>query len=311
MVSDLTKKDLEKQGYRFVGAHSAVKVCDWCKKAIRSEGVCYKSNFYGIRSWRCVQMSPAFSCTHRCIFCWRNIEETSSDMPEQLDTPKEIVESCIKEQVKFLQGFGGNEKRNEERYGESNVPLHFAVSLIGEPCLYQKLPELVDEIKSRKMSAFLVTNGTVPKMLKKLIAHQPTQLYLTLPAANEKIYQKTCNPIISDGWKKINESLSLLKQFNRSCIRLTLVKGINMFNPEQYAQLIKQASPDFVELKAYMFVGHSRLRLEIKNMPFHEDIKKFAESITKEIGWKIIAEKPESRVILLMKEDKKDRILAV
>lgn len=309
MVSDLSKKDLEKQGYRFVGAHSAIKVCDWCKKAIRDEGICYKSDFYGIKSWRCIQMSPTFACTHRCIFCWRNIEETSEKMPTHLDTPKEIVDSCIKEHVKFLQGFGGNEKRNEERFKESKVPLHFAVSLIGEPCLYPKLPELIDEIKSRKMSAFVVTNGTVPDMLKKLIAHQPTQLYLTLPAPNKEIYLKTCNPIIKDGWEKINESLALLKKFNRSCIRLTLVKGINMLNPELYAELIKKANPDFVELKAYMFVGHSQLRLEIKNMPFHEDIKEFAESIAKAIGWKIIAEKPESRVILLMKADKKDRLL--
>ncbi len=310
MVSDLSKKDLERQGYRFVGSHSAVKVCDWCKKAIRDEGICYKSDFYGIKSWRCIQMSPTFACTHRCIFCWRNIEETSEKMPEKLDTPKEIVDSCIKEHVKFLQGFGGNEKRDEERFKEAKHPLHFAVSLVGEPCLYPKLPELVDEIKSRKMSAFIVTNGTVPEMLKKLSTHQPTQLYLTLPAPNKEIYLKTCNPIIKDGWEKINESLALLKKFNRSCIRLTLVKNINMLHPEQYAELIKAANPIFVELKAYMFVGHSQLRLEIKNMPFHEDIKEFAEAIVKSINWKIIAEKPESRVILLMKADKKDRLLS-
>lgn len=309
MVSALEKKDLEKQGYRFVGSHSAVKVCDWCRKAIRDEGICYKSDFYGIKSWRCVQMTPTFACTHRCIFCWRNIEETSQEIPKHLDSPKEIVDNCIKEHVRFLQGFGGNEKRNESRFKESKAPLHFAVSLTGEPCLYPKLPELVDEIKSRKMSAFIVTNGTVPEMLKKLIAHQPTQLYLTLPAPNKEIYQKTCNPIINDGWEKINESLLLLKKFNRSCIRLTLVKNINMFNPEQYAELIKKANPTFVELKAYMFVGHSQLRLEIKNMPFHEDIKEFAESIAKSMGWKIIAEKPESRVILMMKEDRKDRLM--
>jgi len=309
MVSDLCKKDLEKQGYRFVGSHSAVKVCDWCRKSIRGEGICYKSDFYGIQSWRCVQMSPIFACNHRCIFCWRNIEETSPETPNILDSPKVIVDGCITEHIRFLQGFGGNENKDIKRYSEAQNPLHFAISLVGEPCLYPQLPELIDEIKSRKMSVFVVTNGTVPEMLKTLINHQPTQLYLTLPAPNKEIYQKTCNPIINDGWEKINESLTLLKKFNRSCIRLTLVKGINMGNPELYAELIKKADPDFVELKAYMFVGHSQLRLEIKNMPFHEDIKEFAESITKSIGWKIVAEKPESRVILLMKEDRNDRIL--
>ena len=36
------KKDLEKQGYRIVGNHSAIKVCHWTKRAIRGEDVCYK-----------------------------------------------------------------------------------------------------------------------------------------------------------------------------------------------------------------------------------------------------------------------------
>jgi tRNA wybutosine-synthesizing protein 1 len=309
MVSENTKKDLEKQGYRFTGQHSAVKVCEWCRKALRGDEVCYKGNFYGIKSWRCVQMSPTFACTHRCIFCWRNIEETDEINQNDLDDPKEIVNNCIKEHVKFLYGFGGNEKRNKERYDEIEKPLHFAISLTGEPCLYPKLPELIDEIKKRNMTAFIVTNGTQPEMIKTLLNHQPTQLYITLPAPNKEIYQKTCNPLINDGWERINQSLSLLQNFNRSCLRLTLVKDVNTLNPEQYAELIKKADPMFVELKAYMWVGHSRNRLEIENMPYHEEIKDFAEKIAKQLNWKIIDEKPESRTVLIMKNDREDRLL--
>ena len=36
---EIRKKDLEKQGYRLVGTHSGIKVCLWCKKAIRGEEV--------------------------------------------------------------------------------------------------------------------------------------------------------------------------------------------------------------------------------------------------------------------------------
>jgi len=304
MVSENTKKDLEKQGYRFTGSNSAMKVCEWCKKALKSDDVCYKGDFYGIKSWLCVQMTPVFACTHRCVFCWRNIEETDSVSSKDLDSPKNIVDNCIKEHVNYLQGFGGNEKRNKQRFAEMPGPLHFAISLTGEPCLYPKLPELVDEVKSRGMTAFVVTNGTQPEMLSKLISHQPTQLYMTLPAPNKEVYEKTCNPLITDGWERINRSLGLLNKFNRSCIRLTLVKNVNMAHPEQYAELIRKSNPLFVELKAYMWVGHSRNRLKIDNMPLHSEIRDFAEKVAQILGWKVIDEKPASRVVLLMKEDK-------
>ena len=82
-----------------------------------------------------------------------------------------------------------------------------------------------------------------------------------------------------------------------------------MVNPDGYAELIKQANPTFVELKAYMWVGHSRERLSIENMPLHNEILEFAEKIAKASGLKIIDQKPESRVVLLAKKDSKARIL--
>lgn len=307
MLSHLRRQELEKQGYRLVGRHSAIKVCTWCKKAIRSGGVCYKNTFYGINSWRCIQMSPWFACTHRCIFCWRDVRENL--VPEKIDEPKDIVDGCIKAHKEILQGFGGNDKRDKERYQEALKPLHFAISLTGEPCLYPRLPELVDAIHSRGMTTFIVTNGTVPGMLKQLLDHQPTQMYMTLPAPDKETYLKTCNPADESCWDKLQESLSLIKGFRRSCLRLTLVKGVNMVNPEGYAELINNADPDFIEVKSYMWVGRSRERLEQKNMPLHEEIVEFAEKLSVILGWKIIEAKPESRVVLLMKQDCPERSL--
>ena len=51
--------DLEKCGYRFIGRHSAIKICEWARSAIRGKSFCYKQKFYGIQSHRCIQMSPA------------------------------------------------------------------------------------------------------------------------------------------------------------------------------------------------------------------------------------------------------------
>ncbi len=300
-MEELKKKDLYNQGYRFVGSHSAVKLCMWAKRALLSDDFCYKQQFYGINSHRCVQMTPSLNvCGNRCVWCWRDIDFTKPKWAGPVDEPKEIVDGCIKEQVKYLQGFRGNEKTKGGKFIEAQMPLHFAISLSGEPTFYPKLPELIKELKKRKITSFLVTNGTNPSMLKKLLKNQPTQLYITLPAPDEETYIKCCNPLVKGEWKKINESLLLLKKFKRSTIRLTLVKNVNMIKPEKYAELIKKAKPKFVETKAFMWVGHSRQRLELKNMPLHDEIKEFAKEIAKHSGYNIIDEKENSRVVLMM-----------
>ncbi len=309
-ISKEKKSDLEKQGYRFVGRHSTIKVCEWCKKAIRNEDVCYKADFYGINSWQCVQMTPCFDvCTHRCSFCWRDINFTKPKWTGKADDPKEIIDGCLKEHIIYLKGFGGSDviKNNPGRYEEAHQPKHFAISLSGEPTFYPKLPEMIVELNKRKLSSFLVTNGTNPKMLQKLLDKKayPTQLYITLPAPDEKTYLQTCSPLVRGTWKKILKSLDLMKKFPRSCLRLTLVKDENMTNVKGYSELIKKAQPDFVELKAYMHVGYSTLRLDIDKMPRHNEIKDFAKQISKFSGYKIKAEKERSRVVLLVKNQKR------
>tara|TARA_Y100000310_G_scaffold336351_1_gene420621 strand:- start:2070 stop:3020 length:951 start_codon:yes stop_codon:yes gene_type:complete len=300
MLSESNKKILARQGYKVVGNHSAAKTCFWCKKALRGEGVCYKDNFYGIQSNRCVQMSPALeSCNLRCLWCWRAVEYTKAEWKGPVDNPKEIVAGCIEAQKKLLSGFGGYEKVNKKRLQESKEPSNFAVSLIGEPTLYPKLPQLINEINSRGMTSFLVSNGTRPDMIKKLLNHQPTQIYVTLPAPNEKIFQKCCRPLTKDTWQKIQQSLSLLSKFNRSVVRLTLVKNLNMVNPADYAEILSKTASDFVELKAYMYLGLSRKRLKEENMPLHPEVKEFAEKINKHLGYTVAGESAPSRVVLL------------
>ena len=44
-------------------------------------------------------------------------------------------------------------------------------------------------------------------------------------------------------------------------------------------------------------------------MPRHEEIIEFSKQIAKLTGYKIIDEKPESRVVLMMKKDRKDRVM--
>ncbi len=298
---DIHKK-LESIGYRFVGRHkhSAVKVCLWCKNALRGKGVCYKQKFYGISSHRCIQMSPSvFSCTHQCLFCWRPTEITDVKWKGPVDEPEDIMDESIEAHKQLLKGFWASAPNKKMIY-EAERPKHVAISLIGEPLMYPKISELIEYVKSRKMTAYVVTNGTFPDVLKNM--EEPTQLYITLPAPNEDIYKKTCRPLIRDRWKKINESMSLLKNFScNTVLRLTLVKNLNFVHSEQYAKIIEKYEPKFVEVKSFMSVGFSRERLPYVAMPLHDEIKEFAKKIAEASGYSIKNEQKESRVVLLSK----------
>lgn len=304
----MSNKKLEDQGYRIIGNHSAIKICHWTRECIRGKDSCYKNTFYGINSNRCVQMTPMMNvCTHRCKWCWRDIDRTKKSWNGKTDSPEKIIDGCIKEHVQMLIGFGGSDKTDRKKFEDAKKPKHFAISLTGEPTFYPKLPELIKGLDKRGITSFLVTNGTNPLMIKKLIKNPPTQLYLTLPAPNEQVYLNACRPLIKNGWKKIMETLKMLKKFPRSVIRLTLVKHENMVNPDEYAELIKNNS-DFVELKAYMHVGWSQKRLSKENMPSHEEIKEFAEKIAEKIGYEIINEKYNSRVVLMRRKGSRKRL---
>lgn len=308
-MQKIPKKFLDlyyKQGYRIVGKHqhSAVKICRWTRESLRKDRVCFKEKWYGIESHRCLQCTPAlFWCTHACQFCWRSTSATiGTDMNSQIDEPSEIIEGLIKYQRLLLTGFKGNFKVDKKKWKEAQNPTNAAISLAGEPTLYPKLSELIKEFHKRRMTTFLVTNGTRPDRLKNLET-EPTQLYISLCALDEETYLKVHRPLIKDGWKRLIESLELMKDFDcKTVIRLTLVKGLNMKNPEEYAKLILKAEPDFIEPKGYMWVGESQNRLPMNSMPFHEDILDFAKNLSELTGYKIKDEFKPSRVVLLTKK---------
>ncbi len=312
-MDEKARQALEKQQYGMAGEHSAVKICTWTKKSLRDEDVCYKERFYGIRCHLCCQMSVSVGyCQNRCVFCWRDMEHTVGvEMGQrELDEPDKIIDNAIKAQRKLLTGFGGNDKVSKQKFDESQNPKHFAISLTGEALIYPKLSELIRKLHSRGFSTFVVSNGQLPEVLSSL--EPPTQLYISVDAPNEQLFRQIDRPAFKDGWDRLMRSLDALKALKdktRTAIRITVIKGMNMESPEEYAKLIKRADATFVEVKAYMFVGSSRQRLSIKNMPTHREVVEFSEKIAESCGYRIIDEKENSRVALLMKEDTPDRIM--
>ncbi|MCC6013744.1 MAG: 4-demethylwyosine synthase TYW1 [Candidatus Verstraetearchaeota archaeon] len=303
-MNDELLKILKSQGYQIVGKHSAVKTCHWVRKALTEGEICYKGKFYGIKTHRCLQMSPSVVyCTNRCIYCWRilpgerGISWNGSLLIEE-DDPEFIAKESIKAHRRALIGYKGNPKVKKEILEEALNPKHVAISLSGEPTLYSRISELIEEYHKMGMTTFLVTNGTRPEVLEKI--KEPTQLYISLSAPSEEIYKKVCRPVYDDNWNKLIKSISLLRSFNcRTVIRITLVRNLNMNEIDGYAKLIKIGMPKYIEVKAYMHLGCSTWRLKEDAMPTHEEVLLFSKKLAEKINYEIIDEVQASRVVLL------------
>jgi len=307
------QRRLQDANYKLVGPHkhAAVKLCHWTKESVKSGGAqhCYKQKFYGINSHQCVQMTPDLpACNLRCSYCWRDFRYFKNEMKGEIDSAKDVVESSIKAQVNLLTGLGGT-PHDEQFLEEAKHPKHVAISLDGEPTLYPHLPDLIKHYQEHGMTTFLVTNGTNPEVLGALVEKNalPTQLYVSLSAVDEKMFLATQHPTAENMWPRILETLSLLSKLQtRRVIRLTMVKGLNMEQPEKYSELIAQTNADFIEIKGWSAVGQSRQRMPLTRMPTHEEIKEFSTELVKNLpNYRMEAEQEVSRVVLLMRNDTK------
>lgn len=313
-ISSSTKSKLQKAKYG-VYNHSAVELCHWTKKSFANEGNCYKHKFYGISTHRCMEMTPtAMNCENRCIYCWRPTEFYDTlQMPAHLvDEPDVIVNELMKERERLLSGYYGNKKNDAKRLDESLLPAHYAISLSGEPTMYPKLPQLIKYLKSLRAtkSVFLVTNGQEPRMLKRLADEDalPTQLYLSTNAVNRKMFHMINRPRHKDAWERWRESLEFLATAEtRTVLRMTIIRGYNEGTDlaNDFALLVLQANPHFVEIKSYMHIGMSTQRLEKSNMLEMNEVKTIAHLLVKNLpGFAIMDESEVSRIVVLQNQDR-------
>jgi len=284
--------------------HTAAQTCGWTANALRGEGTCYKHAWYGIRSHRCIQMTPVVRCNERCVFCWRDHNGHAYELDGvEWDDPEAVVDASIGLQKRLLSGFGGNDEVPRERFEEAMEPKHVAISLDGEPTLYPYLPELLEAFHDRGMTTFLVSNGTRPEVLREC---DPTQLYVSVDAPERHTFDSVVGATEDDAWESLVDTLDVLhdKSETRTVLRTTLVDGENMRNPDWYAGLYRRADPDFVELKAYMHVGHSRGRLDRDSMPSPESVEAFAERVRAHMpDHPVLKTQEASSVALLAREE--------
>ncbi|HET7146994.1 MAG TPA: 4-demethylwyosine synthase TYW1, partial [Candidatus Nitrosopolaris sp.] len=308
-ISPAVKSRLQKAKYGIYN-HSAVELCHWTKKSFANAGSCYKNKFYGISTHRCMEMTPtAMNCENRCVYCWRPTEfyDTLQMPPELVDEPDVIVEHLMAERKKLINGFYGHEKNDRKKLDESLFPTHYAISLSGEPTMYPKLPELIKYLRTlpATKSIFLVTNGQEPDMLQRLADEDslPTQIYLSTNASNQKMFYLVNRPRHRDAWERWWKSLKFLSTAKtRTVLRMTIIRQYNdaMKFVDEFAEMMQQGNPHFIELKSYMHIGMSTQRLEAKNMIEMNEIRSFSEQMCFKLqGYSIMDESEISRIVVL------------
>ena len=82
-----------------------------------------------------------------------------------------------------------------------------------------------------------------------------------------------------------------------------MVKEWNIGWEDEYARLDSIADPLFIEPKGYVFVGDSRRRMHMTNMPSHGEIVEFSRRLGERLGMDILRERKDSRVLVLGRSD--------
>ncbi|KAJ3207589.1 S-adenosyl-L-methionine-dependent tRNA 4-demethylwyosine synthase [Entophlyctis luteolus] len=267
MITPNLRKNLEKQGYKLIGTHSGVKMCRWTKAQLRNRGGCYKHTFYGIESHRCMETTPSLACANKCVFCWRHqTNPVGVEWRWKADLPEDIVNGAIEKHRAMIKQMKGVPGVTPEKFNEGMDIAHCALSLVGEPIMYPYINEFVDLLHSKSISSFL--------------------LYLSVDAGNKESLKKIDRPLFSDFWERFNACLDeLAKKEQRTVFRMTLVKGFNIEELKNYADLIRQGKPDFVEVKGVTFCGYTgENSLTMSNVPFHEEVVEFVKLLANEIS---------------------------
>jgi tRNA wybutosine-synthesizing protein 1 len=217
------------------------------------------------------------------------------------------VQNLMAERKKLINGFYGRAKNDKQKLDESLLPAHYAISLSGEPTMYPKLPQLVKYLKTLKAtkSIFLVTNGQEPDMLRRLASEDalPTQIYLSTNASNKKMFLQVNRPRHKDAWERWQDSLHFLSSVDtRTVLRMTMIRGYNdgAEHIGEFAEMMQQGEPHFIEIKSYMHIGMSTQRLEMDNMLFMDEVRSYAKALCEKMpAFSVMDESEISRIVVL------------
>jgi len=301
MVTPQLRQSLTKQGYKIIGSHSGVKLCRWTKAMLRGRGGCYKHTFYGIESHRCMETTPSLACANKCVFCWRHHSNpVGTEWRWKMNDAETIIEGALNAHYKMINEFKGVPGVLPEKLAEGMKVAHCALSLVGEPIMYPQINKFVKLLHNQEISSFLVTNAQFPEAIRDM--DPCTQLYVSIDASTKESLKKIDRPLFKDYWERFIQSLKeLAHKGQRTVYRLTLVKGWNAEEMDNYAALVQLGEPDFIEIKGVTFCGSSKAStLTMENVPWHEEVVFFVkELVTRLPDYEISCEHEHSNCLLV------------
>ena len=302
MVTPMLRKTLTKQGYKIIGSHSGVKLCRWTKSMLRGRGGCYKHTFYGIDSHRCMETTPSLACANKCVFCWRHHSNpVGTEWRWKMESAEFIFQGAVDNHRKMINEFKGVPGVLPEKLVEGMTVKHCALSLVGEPIMYPEINKFVKLLHNESISSFLVTNAQFPEAIRDM--DPVTQLYVSVDASTKESLKKIDRPLFKDFWERFLDSLKELKEKGqRTVYRLTLVKGWNAEEMDNYAKLVMLGQPDFIEIKGVTFCGSSKAStLTMENVPWHSEVVRFVSDLVTRLtdSYSIASEHEHSNCILV------------
>ena len=129
-----------------------------------------------------------------------------------------------------------------------------------------------------------------------------TQLYVSTDASTKDSLKKIDRPLHKDFWERFISSLEELSRKNqRTVYRLTLVKGWNAEEIDNYAKLVSLGKPEFIEVKGVTYCGTSKAsKLTMENVPWHEEVVYFVKQLVDKLpDYEISCEHEHSNCLLV------------
>merc|ERR1711862_1091428 len=211
-----------------------------------------------------------------------------------------ILKGALENHYKMINEFKGVPGVLPEKLEEGMQAKHCALSLVGEPIMYPEINKFVKLLHREGISSFLVTNAQFPNAIRDM--DPCTQLYVSIDASTKDSLKKMDRPLHKDFWERFLLSLKELNnKGQRTVYRLTLVKGFNVEELDNYAKLVTIGNPDFIELKGVTYCGSSKAStLTMENVPWHEEVIYFVEQLVERLpDYEISCEHEHSNCMLV------------
>jgi tRNA wybutosine-synthesizing protein 1 len=99
----------------------------------------------------------------------------------------------------------------------------------------------------------------------------------------------------------------LSKLNTRTVLRITLIRNYNDDDEiiPAFASMLKNSSPNFVEIKSYMHIGRSTNRLEHDNMLDMDEVRHFASKLSEQSEiFSVMDESFISKIVVLQNQER-------